>query len=118
MAHDGRAMLFLVEKGRYAAVEQSRIYWLEATGERTRVRLSGSKSLWDQRRLGVLESLFEKAGFLRIHRNHMVNLLRIAEVRRRTGGRGWEVKLEPPVNRVLPVSASAVKRLFEAFDLG
>jgi len=57
------------------------------------------------------------AGFLRIHRNHMVNLARIAEVRRRQKGRGWEVKLEPPVNRILPVSASAVKGLFEAFGL-
>jgi len=47
----------------------------------------------------------------------MVNLARIAEVRRRQKGRGWEVKLEPPVNRILPVSASAVKGLFEAFGL-
>ena len=36
---------------------------------------------------------------------------RIREIRRRTPGEDWEVKLEPPVNRVLPVSRNASKTL-------
>jgi len=30
-------------------------------------------------------------------------------------GREWEVKLEPPVNRVLPVSRGALAELWKAF---
>lgn len=36
-------------------------------------------------------------------------------VRRRSAQRGWEVKLEPPVNRVLPVGGTYLARLWAAF---
>jgi len=56
--------------------------------------------------------------FLRIHRNHAVNLARIREIRRRKGRDDWEVKLEPPVNRVLPVSRGRLETLLNAFRPG
>jgi len=43
-----------------------------------------------------------------------VNLRRVRELRGRQEGDDWEVKLEPPVNRVLPVSRSALKALLRA----
>ena len=41
---------------------------------------------------------------------------RIRVIRRRPTGRDWEVKLEPPVNKVFPVSRSALSRLWTGFE--
>ncbi len=40
-------------------------------------------------------------GFLRVHRNHAVNLAHIRQIRRRKGSLDWALKLQPPVNRTL-----------------
>ena len=61
---------------------------------------------------------FTSYGFLRIHRNHAVNLARIQEIRRRKGREDWEVKLEPPVNQVLPVSRNQIGKQLKAFGAG
>ena len=53
-----------------------------------------------------------------MHRNHVVNLARIQEVRRRQGSEDWELKLEPPFNRVLPISRGQVGKLMKAFEPG
>ena len=42
-------------------------------------------------------------------------LARILELRRRSDGRGWEVVMAPPVNRVLPVSEERTDALRERF---
>ena len=59
----------------------------------------------------ILGLLGPHKGFLRIHRNHAVNLRRIVELRIRRPGPDWEVKLAPPVNRVLPVGRTALAEL-------
>jgi hypothetical protein len=43
-----------------------------------------------------------------------VNLRRVREIRPAPNG-GWEVKLDPPVNRVLPVSRRRISALWERF---
>jgi DNA-binding LytR/AlgR family response regulator len=55
--------------------------------------------------------MFQPHGFQRIHREYAVNLRWVREVRRRRRGRDWEVKMEPPVHRVLPVSRSEWPKL-------
>jgi len=60
-------------------------------------------------------SRFTPYGFLQIHREYAFNLRRIRTIRRRDNGRDWEVKLEPPVNRVLPVSRGLLGSLWKAF---
>jgi DNA-binding LytR/AlgR family response regulator len=49
-------------------------------------------------------AVFEPYGFVRVHRNHAVNLALVRELRRREGSDDWELKMEPPVNRVLPIA--------------
>ncbi len=49
-------------------------------------------------------SRFRIVGFVRIHREHAVNLSRIRLLRLQADGRDWELKLEPPVNRVLSIA--------------
>ena len=52
--------------------------------------------------------------FAMIHRSWAVNLRRVREIRP-AADNGWEVKLDPPVNRVLPVSRRRVSALWECF---
>ena len=66
------------------------------------------------RSLGELEKALKPHGFVRVHKSHLVNLDRVREVRLRKGDdNDWEVKLDPPVNSVLPVGRghlAALKR--------
>jgi hypothetical protein len=48
--------------------------------------------------------------------NHGVNPNHVFEIRKRSRGQDWEVKLEPPVNRVVPVSRSRIASLLRAYD--
>ena len=50
-----------------------------------------------------------------IHRSVAVNVDRVTEIRRRPNGRDWELRLEPPVNRVLPVARGRLAALWEAY---
>ena len=92
------------------------ILYLEARDEDTLVRLRSARHLVDTRPMRKLLPHFKGHGFLQIHREYAVNLERVRKVRRRKNSRDWEVKLEPPVNRVLPVSRSATKNLWAAFE--
>jgi DNA-binding LytR/AlgR family response regulator len=97
------------------AVDPADVYFLEADGGDTLVRLRGATRLRDVRRLAAVAPLFEPFGFLSIHRSYAVNLRRVRELRPRGGGEDWEMKLGPPVNRVLPVARDLLGRLEAAF---
>ena len=96
-------------------IDPAEIYYLEAEDETTTIRLRASQLLADTRPLGEIEPLLAPHGFLRIHRNHMVNLTRIRAIRGREGSADWEVKLDPPVNRVLPISRGRLAAVWAAF---
>ena len=101
-----------VTRERRRVIEIDDIYFLEADGPGTLVRTRSRERFRDTRSLGeILDLLGRKAGFLRIHRNHAVNLRRIVELRIRRRGPDWEVKLAPPVNRLLPVGRTALASL-------
>ena len=69
----------------------------------------------DVRSLGeVLEDL-GPLGLVRIHRNHAVHAGHVREIRPAASGSTWEVRLEPPVNRVLPVSRRSLSVLLAAY---
>jgi DNA-binding LytR/AlgR family response regulator len=53
--------------------------------------------------------------FLRVHREYAVNLRRVALIRPRPSGRDWELKMEPPVNRVIPIARESLEDLWAAF---
>ena len=80
------------------------VYYLRARGGETEVRLRSRSPLVDLRPLGDLAPLFEAFGFVRVHREHAVNVAHVRLLRRQLDGRDWELKLEPPVNRVLPIA--------------
>ncbi len=105
-----------VSDGPRQIVDPADVYYLEARDDDTRVRLRSARPLVDMRPMRELLPLFVPHGFLQIYREHVVNLRRIREIRRRDEGRDWEVKLEPPVNRVLPVSRGALAKLWRAYQ--
>ena len=84
MSRVGRVLLKLSEFRR-VPVDPSDVYFLEAVGDHTLVRLRSKRRLRDLRRLGTLLREFTPYGFLRIHRNHAGNLARIQEIRRQNG---------------------------------
>jgi len=101
--------------GRRRVVDPSEVYYLEVLEEATRVRLRSARTLVDTRPADEVVPLFKPYGFPQIHREYVVNLRHIREIRRRENGRDWEVKLEPPVNRVLPVSRGLLQNLWKAY---
>ncbi len=114
LAPAGRLLLHLAP-GLRQAIDPDDIFFVEATGDDTRVRTRAARALRDVRPLGEIEPLLLRRGFLRTHRNYLVNARHIRQVRRRPAGEDWELKLDPPVNRVLPVSRGAVAALWAAF---
>ena len=110
----GRLLLHL-GAGLRQAIEGDEVYFVEAKADDTEVRPRGARVLKDVRPMGVLAAAFLRHGFVRIHRDYLVNPRHVRRVRRRAQGDDWEVTLDPPVNVVLPVSRSALAALWAAF---
>jgi DNA-binding LytR/AlgR family response regulator len=113
-AGSGRVLLHL-GPGLRQAIDVDDIYFVEAEGDDTRVRTRAARALRDVRPIGAIEPLLLKRGFLRTHRNTLVNPAHVRQVRRRPRGEDWELKLDPPVNLVLPVSRDALPALWAVF---
>ena len=113
-AGNGRFLLHL-GPGLRQAIDVDDIYFVEAEGDDTRVRTRAARALRAVRPIGEIEPLLLKRGFLRTHRNTLVNPAHVRQVRRRPRGEDWELKLDPPVNLVLPVSRDALPALWAAF---
>jgi len=80
------------------------VYYLGARGGETEVRLRSCTPLVDVRPIGEVAPPFESFGFVRIHREHAVNITRIRLLRLQADGRDWELNLDPPVNKVLSIA--------------
>lgn len=117
MERPRRVLLHLAD-GRRVPVEPDEVFFLEAVRDETEVRTRGRRRLRDVRSLGEVLSLFPPGRLVRIHRSYAVNADRVAEIRPRRAGRDWELKLEPPVNRVLPVGRSRQPDLWAAYGEG
>jgi DNA-binding LytR/AlgR family response regulator len=107
-------ILLHLQDGRRIPVDPQEIYLLEAEGGETLVRTRHAQPLTDVRQISELIDVFGPHGFVQIHRSWAVNLRRVREIRPASDG-GWEVKLDPPVNRVLPVSRRRVSALWACF---
>lgn len=102
--------------GAREVLDAAEIYHLEAIGDQTRIRMHKRRARLDVRALGTVTDRWSRLGFVRIHRSHAVNLAAIHLLRRREQGRDWEIKLEPPINQVLPVSREALVPLIAALE--
>ena len=89
MARIDRVLVHLTDFRR-VPIDPGKVYFLEAEGDETLIRTRSRKVLRDVRSLGEVLPAFERQGFLRVHRNHAVNLRRIREIKQRRDGEGWE----------------------------
>ncbi len=99
---------------RRRVVDARDVYYLEAQGDETDVRLRAAGRLRDIRSLGEVLKELGPLGFVRIHRNHAVNPDRVVEIRPGPGSL-QEVRLGPPVNVVLPISRGSLASLLAAY---
>ncbi len=102
--------------GRILLLDPGRIFYVEAERNDTVVRLAGRRLLHHLEPLDEVESRLRTPPFFRIHRSYLVNLERVAEIRARSKGE-YEVRLEPPVNKVLPVSRNRYSGLRKLLGL-
>ncbi len=103
---------------RRIVVEPDDVYLLGADRNDTIVRKRGRRTIRDVRQLGQVSAVFSRHGLHRIHDKRCVNLRRVREIRRQRDGRDWEVVMQPPVNRVLPVSRRRLSGLLRRFGSG
>lgn len=96
-------------------VDTKDIYLLEADDGDTLVRLRHKEPLRDVRRLHEVADALAVHGIVRIHQSWAVQPERIREIRPQRDGRDWEVVMDPPVNRVLPVARARLAALFATF---
>ena len=97
-------ILIHISRSEHRVLDPEDVYFLRASGGETEVRLRSRIPLVDVRPIGEVAPLFEPFGFVRIHREQAVNLARIRVLRLQADGRDWELKLEPPVNKVLSIA--------------
>jgi DNA-binding LytR/AlgR family response regulator len=103
---------------RYVMLDVEEIYFLESDGHDTSVRTARRSRFRSVRSLGESEKRLKPLGFLRVHRSYLVNLDRVREVRLRKGDdNDWELKLDPPVNVVLPIGRGYVASLWKELRL-
>ena len=91
------------EPGRITLLEKGQIFYVEAEGDDSLIRTARVKLFRHVEPLEEVEARLPSPPFFRIHRSYIVNLNRVLELRLR-GGRDYEVKMDPPVNMLLPVS--------------
>jgi len=104
-------ILIHISRSEHRVLDPDDVYHLQASGGETEIRLRSRTPLIDVRPIGEVAPLFEPFGFVRIHREHAVNIAHIRLLRLQADGRDWELKLEPPVNRVLPIARDRLEGL-------
>jgi DNA-binding LytR/AlgR family response regulator len=96
--------------GRVILLEKDQIFFIEAEGDDSLIRTARKTMRRHSERLEQVEERLPSPPFFRIHRSYIVNLDRVYELRSR-GSDEWEVKMDPPVNKVLPVSRRRMEEL-------
>ena len=108
-------VLLHVSRGRRVAVEPHDVYYLEAARGETVVRKRGRRTIHDVRPLGEVAATMQHSHLYRIHDKWVANLRRVKEIRLQADGRDWELVMQPPVNRVLPISRRRLPGLLRRF---
>ncbi|MFV1860032.1 MAG: LytR/AlgR family response regulator transcription factor [Anaerolineales bacterium] len=96
--------------GKVILLERDQIFFIEAEGDDSLIRTARKTMRRHSERLEQVEERLPSPPFFRIHRSYIVNLDRVYELRTRAEGE-WEVKMDPPVNKVLPVSRRRMEEL-------
>ena len=95
--------------------DPSQVFYLETEGHDTLVRTARKKPYRSTRRISDLLTRLPGPPFFRCHESFVVNLARVRSIE--TVGRDRRLRLDPPVNRLLPVARGRVAALNRALGL-
>ena len=98
------------EDGTIDLIEIDGIFYLEAQGENTLIRTRRKKPYKSVQRLGELAKKLPAPAFVRCHREYIVNLNRVRSLTPRSS-RGYDLKLDPPVNRRIPIARDRLEKI-------
>jgi DNA-binding LytR/AlgR family response regulator len=96
--------------GSIELIEIDGIFYLEARGDDTLIRTKRKKPYKSVQRLGELAKKLPAPAFVRCHRDYIVNLNRVRVLTPRNS-RDYDLRLDPPVNRRIPISRNRLEEI-------
>jgi DNA-binding LytR/AlgR family response regulator len=96
--------------GSIELIEIDGIFYLEAQGEDTLIRTKRKKPYKSVQRLGDLAKKLPAPAFVRCHREYIVNLNRVRVITLRAS-RDYDLRLDPPVNRRIPIARNRLEKI-------
>jgi two-component system, LytTR family, response regulator len=98
--------------GSIELIEIDGIFYLEARGDDTLVRTRRKKPYKSVQRIGELDQKLPAPAFVRCHREYIVNLNRVRSITPRDPDkRDYDLRLDPPVNRRIPIARDRLKEI-------
>jgi DNA-binding LytR/AlgR family response regulator len=104
-----RRLAVELDDGTTLLLAPDEIYYFQAADHDTVVRTARRASYRSSRRLRDLEARLPSPPFFRCHESDVVNLARVRSLEPR--GRDSVLRLDPPVNAVLPLARGRAARL-------
>jgi DNA-binding LytR/AlgR family response regulator len=95
--------------------DPSQVFYLEVDGHDTLVRTARKRPYRSTRRVADLLARLPTPPFFRCHESFVVNLAKVRSIE--AAGRDRRLRLDPPVNRLLPVARGRVAALYRALGL-
>ena len=95
------------EDGEILFFEPDQIFYLESSGHDTRIRTARRTAYRSTQRISQLAAQLPTPPFFRCHERYIIHLGRIRSLRRR-GKNNYELRLDPPVNKLIPLSRHRV----------
>ena len=102
--------------GMIELIEIDSIFYLEADEGDTLIRTKRKKRYHSVERLSVLEKKLPSPPFVRCHREFVVNLNRVRAITARSE-RDHDLRLDPPVNRRIPIARDRLAKVRKVLDL-
>ena len=96
-------------------LDPSEVFYLEVDGHDTLVRTARRRPYRSTRRMADLLPRLPTPPFFRCHESFVVNLARVRSLE--DAGRDRRLRLDPPVNRVLPVARGRLAALHRALGI-
>jgi DNA-binding LytR/AlgR family response regulator len=102
--------------GSIELIEIDGVFYLEAQGEDTLIQTRRKKPYKSVHRLGELAKKLPAPAFVRCHREYIVNLNRVRVLTPRDS-RDYDLRLDPPVNRRIPIARNRLEEIRKILGL-
>ena len=102
--------------GSIELIEIESIFYLEAKGHDTLIRTRRKRHYHSVQRLGELARKLPAPAFVQCHREYIINLNRVRSMTPRKS-KDYDLRLDPPVNRRIPIARNRLKNIRKILDL-